>query len=198
MQTSYKEKIKSTDKKHLRRKSNHSLNRLVDIFHLKTPLSLDCGSTLADVRIAYETYGKLNTDASNAVLICHALTGSANVAGEGDFPSAYLRKIPRLRSIHHRMPGWWNGLIGPGKLFDTDKYLPQETIDEWFEIPPEPISVKNRHLINVSRPIGINSVVGSLRNASHDLRGTIACPKIPVCPWRQSTIEPDFNVKSMY
>ncbi len=60
------------------------------------------------LRIAYETYGELNEDRSNAILICHALSGEAHAAGyhAGD-----------------KKPGWWNEMIGPGKAFDTDKYF---------------------------------------------------------------------------
>ena len=60
------------------------------------------------VTLAYETYGQLNSTKSNAVLICHALTGDAHAAGwhPGD-----------------KDPGWWDNMIGPGKAFDTDKYF---------------------------------------------------------------------------
>ncbi len=92
--------------------------------------------------------------------------------------------------------------MGPKKpLSDQDKftsenYLPQETNADWFEVVPEPISVKNRHLINVSRPIGVNTIGTSLRNPSYDLRGSPPCPKYVVSPWMQSTIEPDYNLRN--
>ena len=72
------------------------------------PLPLDSGATLAPVTIAYEQYGELNAARDNAVLILHALSGDAHVAG-------------RLSS-EDRRPGWWNGMIGPGKPFDTARY----------------------------------------------------------------------------
>jgi homoserine O-acetyltransferase len=65
-------------------------------------LELDCGVTLAPVTCAYETYGTLNAEKSNAILIEHAFSGDAHAAGEG---------------------GWWANMIGPGKGFDTDKYF---------------------------------------------------------------------------
>ena len=83
----------------------------------------------------------------------------------------------------------------PEDLFDVDKYLPQEVNDDWFEVQKEPISIKNRHLINITKPIGINTIGQSLRNASWDIRGTPANPKIVVSPWLISSIEPDINVK---
>src|SRR5882724_5235179 len=71
-------------------------------------ISLDNGATLAPVEIAYETYGELNDARSNAILILHAFSGDAHAAG-----------------ISHEggKPGWWDNMIGPGKAFDTDKYL---------------------------------------------------------------------------
>ncbi len=85
----------------------------------------------------------------------------------------------------------------PEDLFDVDKYLPQEVNDDWFEVQPEPISVKNRHLINITKPIGINTIGTSLRNASYDVRGAPANPRFVVSPWLQSSIEPDVNLKPL-
>ena len=83
----------------------------------------------------------------------------------------------------------------PEDLFDIDKMLPKEVNNDWFDVQPEPISVKNRHLINVRRPFGVDTIGTSLKGASHDLRGSVACPKFTVSPWLQSSIEPDNNVK---
>lgn len=85
----------------------------------------------------------------------------------------------------------------PEDLFDADKYLPQEVNDDWFEVMAEPVSVKNRHLINVTKPIGINTIGTSLGNPSYDIRGTPANPKFVVSPWLQSSIEPDHNLKPL-
>ncbi|MBF0295492.1 MAG: homoserine O-acetyltransferase [Magnetococcales bacterium] len=82
----------------------------VDLFtDGQSSLALDCGATLAPVRVAYETYGSLNAEKSNGILICHALSGNAHAAGR-----------------HHendRKPGWWDNFIGPGKPFDTDRFF---------------------------------------------------------------------------
>lgn len=85
------------------------------------------------------------------------------------------------------------------EIFNSKQYLPSEKYvnQQWFQVLPEAISVKNRHLINVSHPIGINTIGTSLRNASWDLRGTPQGPKFVVSPWLQSTIEPDTNLKSL-
>ena len=70
-------------------------------------LVLESGEKLGPVTLAYETYGELNADRSNAVLICHALSGDAHIAGyhKGE-----------------KKPGWWDDMVGHGKAFDTDKY----------------------------------------------------------------------------
>ena len=71
-------------------------------------LPLDCGDKLAPFSIAYQTYGTLNADKSNLVLVCHALTGDQHVA-----------------NVHPvtGKPGWWEIMVGPGKPIDTDRYF---------------------------------------------------------------------------
>ncbi len=70
---------------------------------------LDSGLTLSPVTLAYETYGTLNSDQSNAILVCHAWTGDAHAAGKN--------------TPDDRKPGWWDDMIGPGKVLDTDRYF---------------------------------------------------------------------------
>lgn len=72
-------------------------------------LPLDCGKKLHSVNIRYETYGTLNAAASNAILVLHALSGDAHLAG-------YHKETDKK-------PGWWNEMTGPGKPFDTNKYF---------------------------------------------------------------------------
>ena len=78
------------------------------VAHFSSPLYLESGRILEPYEIAYETYGEMNDDKSNVILVCHALTGSHHAAGtyEGD-----------------RKAGWWDGLIGDGKTIDTTKYF---------------------------------------------------------------------------
>jgi len=85
----------------------------------------------------------------------------------------------------------------PQDLFKVDELLPQEVNKNWFEVMPEPIKIKNRHLINVTRPVGVNTIGTSLKNASYDVRGTPVNPKFVVSPWLVSTIEPDLNTKGL-
>ena len=73
------------------------------------PLALVCGRSLADYQLVYETYGTLNATASNAVLICHALSGHHHAAG--------------YHSSEDRKPGWWDSCIGPGKPIDTNRFF---------------------------------------------------------------------------
>ncbi|MDH4556353.1 homoserine O-acetyltransferase [Pseudomonas sp. BN417] len=72
------------------------------------PLALACGRSLTDYELVYETYGELNEARSNAVLICHALSGHHHAAG--------------YHSMEDRKPGWWDSCIGPGKAIDTLKF----------------------------------------------------------------------------
>ncbi|MEG1041086.1 homoserine O-succinyltransferase MetX [Pseudomonas sp. NUPR-001] len=73
------------------------------------PLALACGRSLATYELIYETYGTLNSTASNAVLICHALSGHHHAAG--------------YHSPNDRKPGWWDSCIGPGKPIDTNRFF---------------------------------------------------------------------------
>ncbi|QPC85679.1 homoserine O-acetyltransferase [Mesorhizobium sp. NBSH29] len=77
-------------------------------FGAEQPLQLDAGALLSPFQIAYKTYGTLNAERSNAILVCHALTGDQHVAS----PNPVTGK-----------PGWWDVLIGPGLIIDTDRYF---------------------------------------------------------------------------
>ena len=77
--------------------------------HFDTPLSLACGRTLTTYDLVYETYGELNGNKSNAVLICHALSGHHHAAG--------------IHNESDKRPGWWDECIGPGKPIDTNRFF---------------------------------------------------------------------------
>jgi homoserine O-acetyltransferase len=81
-------------------------------FHFAHPpqeMELECGRSLGPLTLAYETYGRLNRERSNAVLVLHALTGDAHAAGNAEDQS--------------HAPGWWEVMIGPGKGIDTNRYF---------------------------------------------------------------------------
>jgi len=78
------------------------------ILGVERPLRLDCGVDLGPFRIAYQTYGTLNADKSNAVLICHALTGDQFVADRNPVTGK---------------EGWWESIVGPGKILDPARYF---------------------------------------------------------------------------
>ncbi len=75
---------------------------------IQRELPLDCGRSLPEFTLAYETYGELNADKTNAVLVCHALSGDQHAAG--------------YHSLQDQRPGWWDTCIGPGKPFDTNRF----------------------------------------------------------------------------
>jgi homoserine O-acetyltransferase len=79
-----------------------------EFFNIPTAITLESGDTLKNATIAYETYGTLNSDKSNAILLCHALSGDAHVAG-------YHENAVK--------PGWWEIMVGPGKAIDTDRFF---------------------------------------------------------------------------
>jgi homoserine O-acetyltransferase len=77
--------------------------------HFTQPLLLACGRTLDEYQLVYETYGQLNAEKTNAVLICHALSGHHHAAG--------------FHSMDDKRPGWWDHYIGPGKPIDTNQFF---------------------------------------------------------------------------
>lgn len=83
--------------------------KTIQVVDQTNPLQLSCGESLAPIHVAYETYGKLNEAKNNVILICHALSGNAHVAG--------------YNSEKDKKPGWWDTQVGPGKSIDTDKYF---------------------------------------------------------------------------
>ncbi len=83
--------------------------KVLRVVESDAPLLLECGKKLGPIDVAYETYGQLNEARNNAILVCHALSGSAHAAG--------------YHSRDDRKPGWWEDMIGPGKGIDTDKYF---------------------------------------------------------------------------
>lgn len=80
-----------------------------ELLHFNEPLALACGRTLPAYDLMVETYGELNASRSNAVLICHALSGHHHAAG--------------YHSLDDRKPGWWDSCIGPGKPIDTREFF---------------------------------------------------------------------------
>ena len=94
---------------------------------LPGPVALDCGRPLSPVRVAYETYGTLSPARDNVILVCHALSGDAHAAGFSKTPpdastrdgfAAEDRDGTKGKGL-----GWWDGMIGPGKAFDTDRFF---------------------------------------------------------------------------
>ena len=94
---------------------------------LPGPVRLDCGRSLERVRVAYETYGELSPERDNVVLVCHALSGDAHAAGVSATPSEASTRdgfgADDRDGSTGRGLGWWDGMIGPGKAFDTDRYF---------------------------------------------------------------------------
>jgi homoserine O-acetyltransferase/O-succinyltransferase len=88
--------------------AEHPRDSLVVRFGADKPLRLDAGVTLSPFQIAYKTYGTLNAERSNAILVCHALTGDQHAASVNPVT---------------RKPGWWETMVGPGKPIDTERYF---------------------------------------------------------------------------
>ena len=82
-------------------------SKYIEGFEIPFTLNLERGDQLENVKVAYETYGELNQDKSNCILVCHAITGDSHVAKHDE----------------NDVPGWWDIMVGPGKPLDTNKYF---------------------------------------------------------------------------
>ncbi len=112
-----------------------------------------------------------------------------------DLDSAFQRPIPQ-QARPDEVPMNNNNL----KKYDAKDFLPKEINSQWFDtdFSQAKYNVNDDKLINTERyVIGVNTVGQSLKNASYDIRGTIANPKFTVSPWNNSTYEPDFNLKNL-
>ena len=96
------EKINNSDDQR-----THKFSKYIRKLEVHDTLKLERGGSLEKVEIAYETYGQLNSDKSNCILICHAITGDSHVAKHDE----------------NDLPGWWDIMVGPGKPIDTNKYF---------------------------------------------------------------------------
>src|SRR6202049_2156617 len=105
---------------------------LVAHFGADTPLKMDAGVSLSPLTIAYQTYGELNVDKSNAILVCHALTGDQHVANQHPITGK---------------PGWWHTMVGPGRPIDTDRH---------FVIAPNVVGGR----MGTTGPASLNSATG--------------------------------------
>jgi homoserine O-acetyltransferase len=94
---------------------------------LPGPVQLDCGRDLHPIRVAYETYGTLSPHRDNVILVCHALSGDAHAAGVAATPAGESTRDGFAAEDRDGAAGqglgWWDGMIGPGKAFDTDQYF---------------------------------------------------------------------------
>jgi homoserine O-acetyltransferase len=97
---------------------------------LPEPVRLDCGRELHPVRVAYETYGTLSPRRDNVILVCHALSGDAHAAGIAKTPAGESTRDgfgatdrDGAAGAAGKGLGWWDGMIGPGKAFDTDRFF---------------------------------------------------------------------------
>lgn len=172
-------------------------------FPADRPIALDNSKTLQDVTIAYETWGELNAEKSNAILLCHAWTGDSHAAGGADEGTP--------------TPGWWEGLVGPNCAIDTDKWFvvctnslggcqgstgpaslnPQDSLHYGSRFPVITVRDMVRAQVRVSDMLGIDvwhSVIGGSMGGMQVLEWAITFPHrvrtaVPIATCLQATAQ---------
>lgn len=101
--------------------------KFINLFSKSDPLILECGSQLDNVAAAYQTFGELSPTKDNVIMVNHALTGNAHIAGiitEKEIRNSRSKLfLTKYNKMYLGKEGWWSPLIGPGKALDTDKYF---------------------------------------------------------------------------
>lgn len=92
------------------------------------------------------------------------------------------------------VPGKLQRPLSDKEKFNLQSLLPSEKNSDWFDDPYK-TDIQSSHLINIYRPVGVNTIQTTLKNPSHDLRGTVPNPKYVVSPWMNSSYEPDTNIQ---
>ena len=103
------------------------ITKFVKFFSCENPFLTELGEKIDVLDVAFQTYGQLNDEGSNAILICHALTGNSHASGVVSskelLNSSQNEFLYKYNSMHLNKEGWWDPLIGPNKVFDTNKYF---------------------------------------------------------------------------
>ena len=103
------------------------ITKFVKFFSSENPFLTELGEKIDVLDVAFQTYGQLNDEGSNAILICHALTGNSHASGVVSskelLNSSQNEFLYKYNSMHLNKEGWWDPLIGPNKVFDTNKYF---------------------------------------------------------------------------
>lgn len=98
-----------------------------NLFSEVNPLIMECGKSLPNVTVAYQTFGRLNSQKDNVVMVNHALTGNAHVAGlisdEEENQCLHEKYLTKYNKMYKGKEGWWSPIIGPDKALDTNKYF---------------------------------------------------------------------------
>ena len=153
------------------------------------------------------------TNAGNVQEVAHTLDQEVTLsADENNTETQDLKPYDPDKALEAKVSNEFD-LLSPGTnpdvidfnknnvdKYDSKDYLPKEINDQWFEtdFTGAKYNINDDNLINTERyVVGINTVGQSLKNASYDLRGTIANPKFTVSPWNNSTYEPDHNLRPL-
>ena len=146
----------------------------------------------------YLTNKILNND-ENALYSNFDKDSITNINGESSIDSVFNTNIIK-KSKKSKTPKDVVDTNKNNKKYNAKDFLPKEINDEWFDtdFSQAKHDINDNKLINTDKYIiGVNTVGQSLKNASYDIRGTVANPKIAVSPWNNSTYEPDYNIKPL-
>ena len=191
--------------------SEHIQPSNYDVSEHMQPLNYDASKHIQPSNLIEETFINVNNKEnliSNAAPVIFKPTKTMNKSGDFDgFDKNYNSSGSDINDAFNSLVPTSNTVISAIDInkqnvqnYNAKDFLPKEINDQWFntDFSQAKTNLKDDKLINTDRfVIGINTVGQSLKNASYDIRGTVANPKYSVSPWNNSTYEPDYNIKPL-
>lgn len=157
--------------------------------------SIDVNPAEFDSTTSVDDWDNYFTDTNSVIGRSQIRKDNMNFKPLDETCNGYANYAGKVNKVKPRQRKPIDGSFDPD-MYDPDNLLPNEFHANWFEVIDEPVSLKGR-LLRLDQPLGVDTVGQTLKVPNLDLRAAPPCPKMAVCPWNNSTVEPDYNIKSL-